>query len=60
MVSAEKYITRTAVRWLLIGDGMRVIELANAEKNKKWPYQINQRENGYSVLYSTVQYVLLS
>ena len=27
MVSAEKYTRRTAVRWLLMGDGMRVIEL---------------------------------
>lgn len=38
---------------------MRVIELANVEKNKKWPYQINQRENGYSVLYSTVCFAFM-
>jgi hypothetical protein len=31
MVSAEKYSRGTAVRWLLIGDGMRAIELANLE-----------------------------
>jgi len=37
MVSAEKYIRRTAVRWSLMGAGMRVIELANLEhrRNKK-------------------------
>jgi len=31
MVSAEKYSRGTVVRWLLIGDGMRAIELANLE-----------------------------
>ena len=31
MVSAEKYSRGAAVRWLLIGDGMRAIELANLE-----------------------------
>jgi len=31
MVSAEKYSRGTAVRWLLIDDGMRAIELANVE-----------------------------
>jgi len=29
MVSAEKYSMGTAVRWLLIGDGMRAIECTN-------------------------------
>ncbi len=28
---AEKYSRGTAVRWLLMGDGMRAIELANLE-----------------------------
>jgi len=31
MVSAEKYSRGAAVRWLLIGDGMRAIESANLE-----------------------------
>jgi len=53
MVSAEKYIRRTAVRWSLMGAGMRVIEFANLEhrRNKKKLCNFDKRFNLREILF---------